>query len=158
MENYFQKLTKLQNSVGYVTGPINMIALLGLAGESGEVLEEFFKEKVMSLEMWTPEETISQYITVSKRIDNLKKRIRDSEKDSTSVSPEIASHSFSEELFDKEIADTLYYLNALAINRGKTLEEYAKISFDKVSAKIQQNISHGINHKEMPPQENEANK
>ena len=42
--------------------------------------------------------------------------------------------------FDIEVADVLYYLNAIAINRGKTLEEYAEISYRKVSAKTQINI------------------
>jgi hypothetical protein len=48
-----------------------------------------------------------------------------------------------------EMADVLYYLNALAINRGKTLNDYAKISYEKViKCKLQndtrhKNISHG---------------
>jgi hypothetical protein len=53
----------------------------------------------------------------------------------------------------KEMSDVLYYLNALAINRGKTLNDYAKISYDKVMGYRQQkdikhaNISHANGEK-----------
>jgi len=41
----------------------------------------------------------------------------------------------SEEKFDKEMADVIYYLNVLALNRGKTLNDYAEISYQKVMSK-----------------------
>jgi hypothetical protein len=40
MENYIEKLIILQNEVGYTKGKINNIALFGLFGEAGEVLNE----------------------------------------------------------------------------------------------------------------------
>lgn len=33
------------------------------------------------------------------------------------------------------MADVLYYLNVLALNRGKTLNDYAEISYQKVISK-----------------------
>ena len=45
--------------------------------------------------------------------------------------------------FDNEMADVLYYLNALAINRGKTLNDYAELSLNKVMKyKTQKDIRH----------------
>jgi NTP pyrophosphatase (non-canonical NTP hydrolase) len=148
--NSIQKLTELQHQVGYKEGPVNLIALFGLFGESGEVLEEWLK--TVTLKKDIHDSWISDGIAAADTIDRLKKLIRDSKL-------EINGNRFAEtkrELdgnFDKELADALYYLNAIAINRGKTLEYYAQLSYDKVSAKIQQNIEHGIDHKEMPPKQ-----
>lgn len=150
METYLQKLTNLQNEVGYTAGAINLIALLGLAGEAGEVLQEYFQTTNDGFPDISILTTIDKFTMAAKSVDALKKQIRDSGDNNPAVLPEGAV-TFNEELFDKEMADQLYYLNALAINRGKTLEDYAKISFDKVSAKFQQNIAHGVQNKEMPP-------
>lgn len=123
MENSIDKLTALQKEFGYKQGGINNVALFGLVGEAGEVLNEckFSTDRAMIL--------INDSIKVTSQIDNLKKRIRSKE------IPEFEIKIENEENFDKEICDVLYYLNVLAINRGKTLNDYAEISYQKVMSK-----------------------
>jgi len=122
MENSIEKLTTLQHEVGYVKGNINNIALLGLFGEAGEVLNEC-KVKENGILKPLP---LDGAIEKAEQVDRLKKSIRDKESNPHEIVIE------NEELFDKEMADVLYYLNALAINRGKTLNDYAEISYNKV--------------------------
>ena len=70
-------------------------------------------------------------------MDSLKKSIRDKQ-----ANPMLISIK-DEEKFDKEMADVFYYLNALALNRGKTLNDYAEISYKKVMHyKLQKDIRH----------------
>jgi hypothetical protein len=144
MENYFEKLTALQHEVGYVKGTINNVALLGLFGEAGEVLNECKVKEDGVLKPLPLEGAIEK----AEQVDRLKKAIRDKEAKPHEIIIE------NEDLFDKEMADVLYYFNALAINRGKTLNDYAKISYDKVMHYKQQkdikhaNVSHGTKSEE----------
>lgn len=132
MENSIEKLTAIQG-VGYEKGNINNVALLGLFGEAGEVLNEC-KIKEDGIIKSLP---LEGAIEKAEQVDRLKKAIRDGE-----VKPhEIVIEN--EDKFDNEMGDILYYLNALAINRGKTLNDYAEISYQKVMKyKLQKNISH----------------
>lgn len=118
-ENSIEKLTALQKEVGYEQGTINNIALLGLFGEAGEVLNEC-KVKKDGVIIPLP---LEDAVEVAEKVDRLKKAIRDKEAKSYEIIIE------NEEAFDSEIGDVLYYLNALAINRGKTLNDYAEISY-----------------------------
>lgn len=133
--DYIEKLTDLQLQVGYKPGKINPIALLGLFGEAGEVLHE---TTLLSKDPM-PEMIKQTAVSIASLMDNLKKRIRDNKANQDFIAVFIDEDS--EEKFDKEVADALYYLNAIAIARGKSLYEYAGISFRKVSAKLQINIS-----------------
>jgi hypothetical protein len=138
-EDSLWQLSMIQKQVGYKEGNINTVALLGLFGEAGEVLNEVvfinntngFSESVRNIG-----------VAAAGLIDTLKKEVRDK-----AIQREVSFTTLlleeCEEKFDMELADTLYYLNALAINRGKTLGEYAEASYKKVLAKGQQNISHG---------------
>jgi NTP pyrophosphatase (non-canonical NTP hydrolase) len=129
MENYIDKLTTLQTSIGYNKGEFNAIAILGLIGESGEVLEHVF---ISDSEIACMQRIA---VAVAEALDNVKKEIRDRNFKTENVfyvDPE------SEHEFDKELADLFYYLNAVAINRGLTLDDLAKMSFEKVSAKLKQ--------------------
>jgi hypothetical protein len=137
MENYFEKLTDLQRKVGYSEGEINPIAMLGLIGEVGEVLGE----TVTTSNALGFDQTISIASFTAELIDLYKKEIRDKK----SLAVEVFVPADNEDDFDKEIADVLYYLNAIAINRGKSLDYYAKLSFDKVSAKVQIDVAQGSN-------------
>ena len=129
-----EKLTDLQNKVGYVKGQVNVVALLGLFGEAGEVLDEFdIADKSDDPEI-VP--AIRKAIDIAKNIDNMKKRIRDK-----SFEPKVSF--VPTENLDKELIDVLYYLNALCINRGTTLEELAGKSVEKVLKRSAQDISHG---------------
>lgn len=136
--NAIKKLTKEQNRVGYVRGNINTIAVLGLFGEAGEVLNE-----TSVLRQSNTSVTIQAGVYVSRLVDNLKKSIRDKKVNNV----ELFLSSRDEDKFDSEMADVLYYLNALAINRGKTLDEYAEMAYKKVKSlngtKKDVDISHG---------------
>jgi len=142
MENSIDKLTAIQNEVGYVKGTINNIALLGLFGEAGEVMDEcIFITKGDPIHYKdydnTPVSLKEKSIEIAKRIDGLKKQIRDK------VMPPFEITIENEERFDSEMADALYYFNALAINRGKTLNDYAELSLNKVMKyKTQKDIRH----------------
>jgi hypothetical protein len=131
-----EKLTELQASIGYQPGRINAIALLGLLGESGEVAAEW----IVGIPTFPDQpmfyfQRIKQIIAEFQYLDELKKDIRDKKLDSTSYFS-VDESKINFEAFDEEIADVLYYLNALAVNRGKTLGEYAAMSHGKVSAKM----------------------
>lgn len=147
METNFQKLTELQKKVGYKEGSINLIALFGSFGEAGEVLDEWIKQfDPAEVEQCNELKVVRSAIVIAAVLDDFKKQIRDK----NSELPELKIANPLGDLFDREIADQLYYLNALAINRGKTLDDYAGISFEKVSAKIAVNVQHGVDNTEMP--------
>jgi hypothetical protein len=69
-----EELTNMQRSVGYQEGEINIIALLGLIGEAGEVLEEWlhqyhtadFKEYPILI-------MLEKAVQLAKSIDGVKK-------------------------------------------------------------------------------------
>jgi NTP pyrophosphatase (non-canonical NTP hydrolase) len=128
-----QKLTEIQQKVGYIKGSINNVALLGLFGEAGEVLNEC---KIRHNGIITPL-PLDGAIEKAEQVDRLKKAIRNGNAKPHEIVIE------NEELFDNELADVLYYLNALALNRGKTIEDYAELSYQKVLRKSQTDISHG---------------
>lgn len=133
MTENFKKLTELQKKVGYKEGPPNSVAILGLYGESGEVLAE------VNLSGTTIQADFlyGQSINVAKEVDFLKKSLRDKK-----IAPLVANIK-NVEAYDKELADVLYYLNCLAINRGKTLDYYAGLSVEKVLQKSMTDIGHG---------------
>ncbi len=66
-------------------------------------------------------------------VDDIKKKVRDN--DVKPITVKLLDEN--SDAFDIELADALYYINAIAINRGKTLEELAEMSFQKVLAKTQ---------------------
>lgn len=127
MENSFERLTALQKELGYKDGELSTVAVLGLFGEAGEVMAETCTESDNSKFHFTGMNALK----FAKEIDDYKKRIRKSE---VKISLEIVPDH--EDKFDLELADTLYYLNILAINRGLTLEKLAQMSHDKVRSKM----------------------
>jgi len=135
MENSIEKLTAIQKEVGYEKGDINNVAVLGLFGEAGEVINEC--DFLISTDGIDGLQLIQDGIASSLKVDSLKKQIRDKIKKPYKI------HIKNEEDFDNEMADVLYYLNALAINRGKTLNDYAELSCKKVMKyKTQKDIRH----------------
>jgi len=68
-ENSIEKLTALQKEVGYEQGTINNIALLGLFGEAGEVLNEC-KVKKDGVIIPLP---LEDAVEVAEKVDRLKK-------------------------------------------------------------------------------------
>lgn len=130
--SYVEKLIQTQNEIGYVNGPVNIIALLGLFGEAGEVLQETNPKNEHV------ESTFFQAVNIASTIDRMKKQIRDLKINVGGV------HVENLEAFDSELADCFYYLNALCINRGLTLEDLAQMNLEKIKAKnLQKDISHG---------------
>lgn len=140
--NYFAKLTALQEHVGYKKYELSPVALLGLFGEAGEVLNEVSFWDVTyegDRELLTPcnelEVLKHKAVSIAEQLDGFKKRIRgfpglikvsvDTEKSGGTA------------LFDMEVADQLYYLNLAAFGRGHRLDYYAKLSYDKVVAKLE---------------------
>lgn len=132
MTNQIEKLTELQASLGYkFNGEINPVALLGLIGESAEVLHETILMKKGEKKFIYGDE-LAAASSVGAIIDNIKKKIRKNK----DLEIEVFIDPDRIDAFDLELADTLYYLNILASNRGKTLGDYAELAFNKVSEKI----------------------
>lgn len=136
--NSIEKLTKLQNAVGYKQGVVNPIAILGLFGEAGEVMNETL---IVGDDLQT-EYIKNDGVSAAKLVDAQKKKIRDG----AGVSVNVIIPETNLSAFDIEVADALYYLNAIAIGRGKTLADYAEISYQKVSKKTQINIERTESH------------
>jgi hypothetical protein len=133
-----QKLTELQNKIGYVAGEIHPVALLGLLGETGEVAAETTFTQSEHTEfhemhaLWEKTNAINRnkvaFALTAESLDLAKKEIR-RETDSKVV-VFIKSNNF-----DIELADLFYYLNAVAIARGLTIEDLARMSYEKVIAR-----------------------
>lgn len=124
-----QKLIELQKQLGYITGPISSVAMLGLIGEAGEVLAEtdcslFVDDNLIR--------DIGDTLRVAVFMDNHKKAIRKTQRNLYIF--EVPDHSSDN--FDSELADTFYYLNILATNRGLTIEDLARMGREKVERKI----------------------
>ena len=126
MENYIEKLTALQKEFGYTQGEINPVALLGLFGEAGEVMNECKHKSLINNDLL---KICPDAVKTAELVDDFKKKIR------SKIIPFGTIVIQDEEKFDKEMADVLYYLNLLALNRGKTLNDYAEISYQKVMSK-----------------------
>ena len=135
------QLTLLQDELGYKKGEVSTVALLGLVGEAGEVLNETsFATNNLSaeqndklskyLEVVVPVGLIDAAKSICMDVDKLKKAVRNKE---FTILTEMKSKNGEE--FDKELADVLYYVNILATNRGLTIFDLAKMAHDKVRAK-----------------------
>lgn len=127
--SHIKNLTDLQHELGYGVGGISTIALLGLAGEAGEVLAETGSYPNPVFDEIKP--TLVAYTEIAKTVDGHKKTIR-----RTGIGTGILRiKPGNEEEFDKELADVAYYLNILATNRGLTLGDLCQMAHDKVREK-----------------------
>lgn len=141
MQTEIEKLTTLQEKLGYEKNrEISTVAMLGLVGEGGEVLAEVevssFNNDAVAI--------VSHVIEYSGYADSLKKRVRKG-KSSTkfSLNPKQGAN------FDSELADTFYYLNILAMNRGLSINDLAKMGHDKILRKIAEGGSSEDPHKKV---------
>lgn len=117
-------LTKLQAELGYKKGELSTVAMLGLVGEAGEVLGETM------ISIFNDNQAIPDAIRACAAMESLKKRVRSGDLSfSFELSPE------QEARFDMELADTLGYVNALAINRGLTIFDLAQMLHYKIKRK-----------------------
>lgn len=141
-ETALQKLSKFQEEVGYVKGPVNTVALLGLFGEAGEVLGECKYESDQKEIKESLPYAIITAIDVARNIDNLKKIVRDK------IHPPVTIHIEANDKLNTELADVFYYIHALAKNRGLSLEDLAAMSLKKIGdKKLQKDVSHGSSQK-----------
>jgi hypothetical protein len=122
----------LQLQYGYERGVLSPVALLGLFGEAGEVLNEVLFLQHIDMHPLTRAQRAA--IATAEIVDEWKKVIRSS--------PHLAPTVYiqKEEFdggnsFDIEVADLLYYINLVALGRGRDLSYYAELSCRKVIAK-----------------------
>lgn len=104
-----------------------------MAGESGEVFNEVHLVDENFKTFKNGNALQGAFTNTAILVDNFKKQIRKGEMHV------VKSVIIDEMNFDEELADTLYYLNILAMNRGYTLNHYAQMAIDKVQRK-------GLNH------------
>ncbi|GAB3994694.1 hypothetical protein GCM10028807_32880 [Spirosoma daeguense] len=141
---YLNKLTDLQKTIGYVPGEVHPVAMLGLMGECGEVanecnfipasdLRDVLREQAQD-DITAFSQDVDKFIEAALEIDGIKKELRQSdgirERRSIAVACNDKGNSFN-----LELADCFYYLNAIAIGRGLTIDELARISYEKVMQK-----------------------
>lgn len=124
-----EQLTALQEELGYKEGELSTVAMLGLVGETGEVLAEtVFRhdgsgtERQMEIRLKT--------IKLAKDNDDTKKRVRNGESDVCLVV--LPEHL---EKFKTELGDAFYYINILATNVGLTVFDLAQMAHDKIRRK-----------------------
>ena len=130
--NSIQELTELQKELGYTeNSEISPVALLGIFGEAGEVLNETWLHTTKEF-IPVHQELLSIAINSAALVDDLKKKLRKNPDKEYGVF--INNEDYTK--FDLEVADVLYYLNIIALNRGNNLEYYAKLSHDKVRSKM----------------------
>lgn len=130
-ETAITRLTQLQKELGYEKGKVSPIALLGLVGEAGEVLNETVLMNFHSFKDLNKD--VLDAISIAKCMDEYKKQIR---KQTVKSSENIVF--IDEGNFNAELADCFYYLNILAINRDLDLEDLANMAYNKIRLKQSQ--------------------
>lgn len=118
-QSYVEKLTDWVKSIGYKQeeeGHVSKVALLGLIGEAGEVVAET---------NMVGNGLISRVVHLAELCDGEKKMVR---KDNPAATVQIVNP----EKFAEELSDSLYYHIVLALNKGLTIEDLARISYNKV--------------------------
>jgi phosphoribosyl-ATP pyrophosphohydrolase len=123
MQSFLEKLTDLQIKQGFVpdSGVLSPIAILGYIGEAGEVAGEISTPKGE----YQIQAKLSQIMYAARRLDTLKKQIRDKKTTPVEICIE------NPELLIAELADHLYYTNAICIELGLTLEQLAEMALNK---------------------------
>lgn len=126
--NPLEQLTKLQEELGYVKGNISPVALLGLVGEAGEVLNETSFVNFKSFQYLN--EDVEKTVSYCEKMDDYKKAIRKSTP--TKTENLLFVHEVD---FTAELADCFYYLNILATNLGLTINDLANMAHNKIRTK-----------------------
>lgn len=122
-------LVSKQAIMGYNPGNLKSeyIAMLGLMGESGEVLEEWFKPQFPYKNVFGP--AVDDFIKKSRLLDDLKKKVRDGK--TFHIDPVLPE----KEKLIAELADQFYYLLAASTMQGVTLNHLAELSLKKIEQK-----------------------
>lgn len=133
-----QELYDCLDKAGYTPGTQKsiIVALLGLMGEAGEIVDEYLKQ-------FHSTDVVNNYAfrtlyEISKqceRADDLKKWLRD--QPSILIPPHMPKmlSIYDEEKLDAEIADQLYYLIALIKCRNKPIDYYLELSINKFNSR-----------------------
>ncbi len=134
-ETYLEKLTDLQDKIGYTVGKIHPVALMGLLGEVGEVADESCfvnadefpddQVTVVCQRAWDIMNQVNGFVEKAQVVDGLKKQIRKLE----NAYIQVEYHPVK---FPVELADAFYYLKAVARGANLTIEDLARISYEKV--------------------------
>lgn len=118
-QSYVEKLTDWVKQIGYKKeedGKVSKVALLGAIGEIGEVAAE--TDAIHS-------GLISRVVHLAELCDGEKKMVR-------KANPPETVQLVNPENFDIELSDAFYYQLILALNRGLSIEDLARISYNKV--------------------------
>lgn len=124
-----EQLTAWQKEIGYKENEgISPVALLGIAGEAGEVLAECDihiisaeKRSAGAKQVVIDAECI-KIIQSARYLEHFKKSIRSGER---TASSEVTNN------FLPELADLLYYINIAAFQAGSSLEQLAAMALAK---------------------------
>ena len=125
-----ERLTLLQEELGYKKGKVSPVALLGLIGEAGEVLAETAFVNFKQLDSSALTTLVKSTVENCKKLDDYKKEIR--KMPDMQTQNQIFHHETD---FKAELADVFYYVNILATNIGLTINDLATMAHDKVRAK-----------------------
>lgn len=126
--NSIEQLTVLQEELGYKKGEISTVAMLGLVGEAGEVLENTCSKSSYKNLF----KVIDAALKACRKVETLKKHVR---ADSSGSLFELDITEDDMPNFKSELGDCFYYLNILATNVGLTVFDLAQMAHDKIKRK-----------------------
>ncbi len=143
-KTYIQQLDDMHTMFGYEkleNNEVSLVAVLGIAGESGEVLEECIPSADHSNLPVDPSlELDNYYRRMNYDKDNMvvSAKVLDAMKKKSHSDPIFNRLSFAvePERFDLELSDLFYYVLLAAKNRGYTAEDLARISVKKLQEKL----------------------
>lgn len=130
VHTFLEELDRLQDTFYKDKTHADIVGLLGLFGEAGEVLNEVFLIDNSDDQIKAEDLKILAVETAAK-LDALKKEIRKPE----NVSKLRLKYRLTTDLYDMELADCFYYLNILRKNRGLSFNDLAEMSLKKIAAK-----------------------
>lgn len=138
MENqtWTKKLTELQIKKGFTFngGIVDDVAVLGFAGEAGEVIGELYPErKYKDHGERAVDAGMTQFCEIAECLDDFKKAIRNGNMPGVKIVIENHGNLI------KELADHYYYFNAICNNLGLSFETLAEIVYKKALANEQAN-------------------
>lgn len=131
-EPELEALTLRQRQIGYYPcDSLNMNALLGILTESSKVINEWVKQLTPNTSNFIIRQ-INHANWFLETIEELKNKIRD-RKIELEVPTLSSERQMNWQEFDKLLGNVVYYVNALAICRGKTLPDYVALALAEIS-------------------------
>jgi len=133
MDN-FEQLKELQKKIGYEEGGLELVAVLGLFAEAGDLLEQWYIANRSSV----PNDLstmLHDAVATAKEV----KEVNDNIRQQRIVLPEATNATTA--LVLRELANIFYYVSALAINESVRLDTLAERAVKMADQKVQQNKS-----------------